>query len=44
MDFESRNLYREKVVRIAARSDFTEMEVALEAGLRWPAAQEQNTV
>jgi cyclic beta-1,2-glucan synthetase len=31
MDFESRNLYREKIVKIAARSDFTEMEVALEA-------------
>jgi cyclic beta-1,2-glucan synthetase len=31
MDFESRNLYREKVVKIAERSDFTEMEVAYEA-------------
>jgi cyclic beta-1,2-glucan synthetase len=31
MDFESRNLYREKVVKIAERSDFTEMEVAHEA-------------
>jgi hypothetical protein len=31
MDFESRNLYREKVVRLAERSDSTEMEVAFEA-------------
>lgn len=31
MDFESRNLYREKIVKIAERSDFTEMEVAMEA-------------
>ena len=31
MDFESRNLYREKVVKIAKRSDFTEVEVAFEA-------------
>ena len=30
MDFESRNLYREKLVKIAERSDFTEMEVAHE--------------
>lgn len=28
MDFESRSLYRERVVKIAERSDFTEMEVA----------------
>ena len=28
MDFDSRSLYRECVVRIAERSDFTEMEVA----------------
>ncbi|HJT68549.1 MAG TPA: glucoamylase family protein [Terriglobales bacterium] len=28
MDFESRSLYRERVVRIAERSDSTEMEVA----------------
>jgi hypothetical protein len=28
MDFDSRALYREQVVRIAERSDFTEMEVA----------------
>ena len=31
MDFESRNFYREKLVRIAERSDFTEMEVAAQA-------------
>src|SRR5262249_21062958 len=31
MDFESRNLYREKLVLIAERSDFTEMQVATEA-------------
>jgi hypothetical protein len=31
MDFESRNLYREKLVKTAERSDFTEVEVALEA-------------
>jgi cyclic beta-1,2-glucan synthetase len=31
MDFDSRNLYREKLVKIAERSDFTEMEVAFEA-------------
>src|SRR5215472_10186415 len=31
MDFESRNLYREKVVRLADHSDATEMEVAFEA-------------
>lgn len=31
MDFESRNLYREKVVKISARSDMTEVEVAQEA-------------
>jgi hypothetical protein len=31
MDFESRNLYREKVVKIADHSDATEMEVAFEA-------------
>src|ERR1043165_1269020 len=30
MDFDSRNLYREKLVKIAERSDFTEMEVAHE--------------
>ena len=29
MEFESRNLYREKVVKIAEHSDSTEMEVAL---------------
>jgi hypothetical protein len=43
MDFESRNLYREKVVRIAARSDFTEMEVALEALELARRAQEQSS-
>src|SRR6476619_5061988 len=31
MDFESRNLYRETVVKLAERSDSTEMEVAFEA-------------
>jgi len=31
MDFESRNLYCEKLIRIAERSDSTEMEVASEA-------------
>ena len=31
MDFDSRNFYREKLVKIAERSDFTEMEVAFEA-------------
>src|SRR5215470_10052505 len=31
MDFESRNLYRERLVRIAERSDSTEMEVATQA-------------
>ena len=31
MDFESRNLYREKIVRISERSDMTEVEVAREA-------------
>ena len=31
MDFESRSLYREKIVKIAERSDLTEMEVAVEA-------------
>jgi cyclic beta-1,2-glucan synthetase len=31
MDFESRNLYREKLVKIAERSDATEMEVATQA-------------
>src|SRR5207248_6379175 len=31
MEFESRNLYREKLVKLADRSDLTEMEVALEA-------------
>jgi cyclic beta-1,2-glucan synthetase len=31
MDFESRNLYREKLVLIAERSDSTEMEVATQA-------------
>ncbi|MBV9622442.1 MAG: glycosyl transferase [Acidobacteria bacterium] len=31
MDFDSRSLYREKVVKIAERSDLTEMEVAREA-------------
>jgi cyclic beta-1,2-glucan synthetase len=31
MDFESRNLYREKLVLIAERSDSTEMEVASQA-------------
>jgi len=31
MDFESRNLYRDKLARIARRSDFSEIEVAREA-------------
>src|SRR6266404_639667 len=31
MDFDSRNLYREKLVKTAERSDFTEVEVAVEA-------------
>jgi cyclic beta-1,2-glucan synthetase len=31
MDFECRNLYREKLVLTAERSDFTEMEVAAQA-------------
>jgi hypothetical protein len=31
MDFESRNLYREKVVKLADHSDATEIEVAFEA-------------
>src|SRR5215469_13156192 len=31
MDFESRNLYREKLVKIAEHSDATEMEVAAQA-------------
>ncbi len=31
MDIESRNIYREKVAKIAQRSDLTEMEVAKEA-------------
>jgi len=31
LDFESRNLYREKLVKIAERSDATEMEVAMQA-------------
>jgi cyclic beta-1,2-glucan glucanotransferase len=41
MDFESRNLYRDKVVKIAERSDFTEMEVACEALALARHAQEQ---
>jgi hypothetical protein len=41
MDFESRELYRKKVVKIAKRSDCTEMEVANEAlALAEKAAQE----
>ena len=43
MDFDSRNLYREKLVRIAARSDFTEMEVALEVLVLARRAQEQSS-
>ncbi|HEY4054399.1 MAG TPA: glucoamylase family protein [Terriglobales bacterium] len=43
MDFESRNLYREKIVRIAARSDFTEMEVAQEVLELARRAQEQSS-
>src|SRR5438874_801421 len=43
MDFESRNLYREKVVKIAERSDFTEMEVAHEAIALARHALEQGT-
>lgn len=31
MDFDSRNFYRERLVKIAEQSDFTEMEVAYEA-------------
>jgi len=31
MDYDSRSLYRERVVKLAARSDSTEMEVAFEA-------------
>jgi len=31
MDFDSRDLYRTKLAKIAAHSDFSEMEVALEA-------------
>jgi cyclic beta-1,2-glucan synthetase len=31
MDFESRNFYRERLVKLAERSDFTEVEVAFEA-------------
>ena len=31
MEFESRNFYRERVVKLAERSDATEMEVAFEA-------------
>jgi cyclic beta-1,2-glucan synthetase len=31
MDFNSRNFYREKLVKLADQSDFTEMEVAYEA-------------
>src|SRR5581483_10141116 len=42
MDFESRNLYREKLVRIAERSDFTEVEVAHEALALARRARQQN--
>ena len=42
MDFDSRNFYREKLVKIAERSDFTEMEVALEALNLARHAQNQN--
>jgi len=41
MDFDSRNFYREKLVKLAAQSDFTEMEVALEALTLARNAQEQ---
>jgi cyclic beta-1,2-glucan synthetase len=41
MDFDSRNFYREKLVKIAERSDFTEMEVAFEALSLAKRAQDQ---
>lgn len=41
MDFDSRELYREKLVKIADRSDFTEVEVALEALALAREAQQQ---
>jgi cyclic beta-1,2-glucan synthetase len=40
MNFESRNLYREKLSKIARRSDMTEMEVAGEALLLAQGAQQ----
>jgi len=42
MDSDSRDLYRERVVKIAERSDFTETEVALEAIALARRAREQN--
>ena len=41
MDFDSRSFYREKLVKIAERSDFTEMEVAHEALMLARNAQEK---
>ncbi len=42
MDFESRNFYRERLVKIAERSDCTEMEVAAEALSFARRAQQEN--
>jgi cyclic beta-1,2-glucan synthetase len=41
MDFESRNFYREKLVKTAERSDFTEVEIAHEALTLARSAQEK---
>ena len=41
MDFDSRNLYRDRLVKLAEQSDFTEMEVAFEALSLAKRAQEQ---
>lgn len=42
MDFDSRSLYRETVVKIAERSDFTEMEVAQTALALARSAEKEN--
>ncbi len=41
MDFDSRELYRKKLIEMAARSDFPEMEVARQALIRARDAQQQ---
>jgi cyclic beta-1,2-glucan synthetase len=42
MDFDSREFYRKKLVKMAARSDFPEMEVARQALARAQEAQQQS--